>query len=64
MKIEDGNMMRPLYPAVMSVLDRLGLVSDEEKAALDKFIEPPVINDHGREVGVVRPAFELHFVDA
>ena len=60
-KIEDGNMMRPLYPAVMSVLDQLGLLSDEEKAALKQFTEPPVINDHGWTVGSVRPVFRLNF---
>ena len=60
-KIDDGNMYRPLYPAVMSVLDQLGLLTDQEKEALKPFIEPPILNDHGNEVGVVRPAFKLEF---
>jgi L-asparaginase II len=60
-KVEDGNLMRPLNPAVMSVLDQLGLLSDEEKESLKQFIEPVIYNVHNWEVGVVRPAFKLHF---
>ncbi len=60
-KIEDGNMYRPLYPAVMSVLDQLDLLTTKEKEALRGFIEPPVLNDHGQAVGVTRPVFQLAF---
>ncbi len=61
-KIDDGNMQRPLYPVVMSVLDQLGLLSEEEKTALTAFITPPVLNDIGEPIGVTRPAFKLTYV--
>ena len=60
-KIEDGNARRALYPAVMSVLEQLKLLSEEEKRALSPFAEVPVMNDHGQPVGMARPVFRLHF---
>ena len=58
-KIEDGNRFRPLYPVVMSALQQLGLLEDDELLALKQFVMPPVPNDVGIPVGIVRPCFEL-----
>lgn len=57
-KIEDGNY-RALYPAVMSVLKQLNLLTPEEEKALEKFAVPEVRNDLGNTVGVIRPAVQL-----
>ena len=59
-KIGDGNY-RALYPAVMSVLAQLDLLSPEETAALQSFASPDIINDLGRPVGKIRPCFQLTF---
>ena len=61
-KIDDGDYHRPLYPAVMSVLKQLDLLTAEETQALAQFAHPPVMNNLGRQVGEVRPAFALTFV--
>ena len=61
-KIEDGNTRRVLYPVVMSALDQLGLLLEDEKAALAQFLCPPVMNAHHRQVGTVRPAFSLRYI--
>ena len=58
-KIEDGDVFTALYPVVMSTLDQLGLLSDEEKSALKDFSETPLLSDHGTVVGNVRPVFKL-----
>ena len=58
-KIEDGDVFTALYPIVMSTLDQLGLLSDEEKSALKDFSETPLLSDHGTVVGNVRPVFKL-----
>ncbi len=61
-KIEDGNNARALYPVVMSVLDQLKLLSEEESAKLSQFAHADVFNHNKIKVGEVRPAFKLHFV--
>lgn len=58
-KIEDGNY-RALYPAVMSTLIQMDLLSNTEIASLQQFIEPDNINDHGNSVGKISPCFSLH----
>lgn len=60
-KVEDGNLYRPLFCTAMEVLNQLGLLSGEEKEALKLFARPPVLNDHKLVVGEVRPAFKLEF---
>ncbi len=62
-KIEDGNTQRVLYPVVMSVLEQLGMLTEEERAGLTQFIRPAVLNTHRQQVGEVRPAFRLLFPD-
>ena len=59
-KIEDGNY-RALYPAVISTLNQMGLLSEQENEALKRFANPPVINTLGAIVGEIRPAFTLVF---
>lgn len=59
-KIEDGNY-RALYPAVMSVLMQLDLLSGDEIEALRPFIAPDNLNDHGVSVGRISPSFKLDF---
>lgn len=58
-KIEDGEYHRPLYPVVMSVLQQLDLLTQEEAEALKIFAVPPIVNDLGRKVGMTRPAFRM-----
>ena len=58
-KIEDGNY-RALYPAVMSVLTQLHLLSDQEYTALQSFAEPDNTNDLHHVVGKIRPCFTLN----
>lgn len=57
-KIEDGNY-RALYPAVMSVLMQLELLTPQEIEALRSFVAPPNLNDHGQTVGAISPCFCL-----
>lgn len=57
-KIEDGNP-RALYPAVMSVLKQLDLLSEEESAALSHFSSINNENALGNCVGKIAPVFEL-----
>ena len=59
-KIGDGNY-RALYPAVMSVLKQLELLSEEEEKALESFACPDNLNDHGVAIGKIEPAFALKF---
>lgn len=59
-KIGDGNY-RALYPAVMSVLKQLELLSEKEEKALESFACPDNLNDHGVAIGKIEPAFALKF---
>ena len=60
-KVEDGNIYRPLSCAAMEVLNQLGLLSEEENEELRAFAHPAVLNDHKWVVGEVRPALKLEF---
>lgn len=61
-KVEDGSY-RALYPAVMSTLQQLGVLTDDELAALDSFAHPKVMNNRGVQVGAIRPCFTLTYAD-
>jgi L-asparaginase II len=58
LKVEDG-ALRAAEPALLAVLQRLGLLSDEDLAALDGYARPPVRNTRGELVGCVRAEIEL-----
>ncbi len=60
-KMEDG-IFRGLYPVVISVLDQLGLLTEEEKESLKKWAKPEILNIPGTVVGEIRPVFKLHYV--
>jgi len=59
-KIEDGNY-RALYPAVMSTLIQLELLTKQEIESLAPFVAPWNRNDHGVVVGERRANFKLTF---
>jgi L-asparaginase II len=52
-KVEDG-AKRAAEPALVAVLRVLGLLPDEEMAALEMFAQPRIINTRREAVGVVR----------
>jgi L-asparaginase II len=62
-KVADG-AKRGLHPAVVAVLDQLGLLDDGRRRALSAWREPPVRNYRGIETGVVRPVVVLESVAA
>jgi L-asparaginase II len=57
-KVADG-AKRGLHPATVAVLDQLGLLDDEQRAALAPWREPKVRNYRGLVTGVVRPLVVL-----
>jgi L-asparaginase II len=62
LKVEDG-AGRAAESAVVAVLHKLGLLTDDELLAIDRFARPPVLNTRGEQVGVVRPRIELEAVN-
>ncbi len=58
LKIEDGNA-RATGPAAIRVLEKLGLLSREEAAALEPFGRPLITNNRGEVIGVAEAVFEL-----
>lgn len=60
-KIADGSR-RALKPAVIAVLDQLGLLGAEDRAALDPRQDSVLKNYAGLVVGEIRPALELRKV--
>jgi L-asparaginase II len=57
-KVEDGSS-RPLNPAIIQVLDQLGLLSPESRDALKTYWQPTIVNHRKQEVGRIRPVFSL-----
>lgn len=57
-KVEDGST-RASQPALLAVLRTLGLLSDDEMAALARFAEPDILNTRGERVGAVRASVQL-----
>ncbi len=57
-KVFDGSE-RGLYPAVVEVLDQLGVLSAEQKAALADYHHPKNRNRQNLDVGDIRPVFSL-----
>ena len=57
-KVADGSK-RGLFPAVVAVLDQLGLLDPERRARLSALREPTVFNVRGIATGVVRPVVLL-----
>jgi len=58
LKIEDG-ASRPLGPAIIEVLQQLGVLSAAAQGALEPLWRPVIRNHRKQEVGVLRPAFTL-----
>jgi len=54
-KIADGGE-RARSVALLTILDHLGALSDEEKYKLQSHISPKIINSRGLNVGEIRPA--------
>ena len=57
-KVADGSK-RGLFPAVVAVLDQLGLLDSGRRARLAALREPDVSNYRGTPTGVVRPVVVL-----
>lgn len=57
-KIADGNS-RALHPAVIAVLDQLGLLDEARGAALERYRKPAIKNARGTVAGDIRPLFTL-----
>ncbi len=57
-KVADGNR-RGLLPATVAVLDQLGLLDDDQRAALAPWREPVLHNYRGLATGQVRPVVEM-----
>lgn len=57
-KVADGSK-RGLFPAVVAVLEQLGLLDQERRARLSTLREPTVFNVRGTPTGVVRPVVLL-----
>lgn len=59
-KIEDGDAKdRARSPNAIECLRQLGLLDEPEMGLLSPFMNPPVHNRRGEEVGVIRTAFDL-----
>jgi L-asparaginase II len=54
-KVEDG-AQRAQFPAVVRVLQSLGILRTELPPKLEEFLHRPLRNTRGEVVGVVRPA--------
>ena len=57
-KVADG-LKRGLHPAVIAVLEQLGLVDAQARAALDAWRQPPVRNYRGIVTGDVQATVVL-----
>jgi L-asparaginase II len=57
-KIADG-ASRALHTVTCRVLDQLGLLDDQARKALERYIEPPIKNARGTVAGYVRPLVTL-----
>lgn len=62
-KAADGQQ-RGLYPAVVKILDDLGLLEAGERTALAGYHRPPVRHNRGAQVGEVRPVVVLEAAGA
>lgn len=58
LKIEDGQQ-RALNPAIVAILEQLGLMTPEGREALAPYAQPPILNHRKQEVGRIRPVFSL-----
>lgn len=61
-KIADGNA-RAVHPVVLSALRQRGHAFAEFDAGMEGFRRPAIINVMGREVGDIRPSFNLEVVE-
>ncbi|HUF13125.1 MAG TPA: asparaginase [Longimicrobiales bacterium] len=62
LKVEDG-ATRAAGPALVGVLCALGVLTEEEVGALERYAEPDVMNTRRERVGAVRAVVELEAVD-
>jgi L-asparaginase II len=61
-KCSDG-MLTPLMVAFVAVLEQMGWLDDESRAALSSLTPPPMKNSAGVQVGEMRPAVTLRFAN-
>ena len=60
-KIEDGDDHRARPPAVIEALIQLGVLRNNDLAALSAYSPTPITNRRGERVGEARAAFQLEF---
>lgn len=58
LKVEDGGQ-RALNPAIVAILEQLGVLPLTAREALAAYRRPPVLNHRKQEVGWIQPAFAL-----
>jgi L-asparaginase II len=58
LKVEDGSR-RAAEPALIAILQHLGLLTDEESAELDDHAAPAILNTRGERVGMLRSVIRL-----
>jgi L-asparaginase II len=63
-KIEDGDDQRARPPAVIEALVQLGVLRDNDLAALSSYSPIPITNRRGERVGEARAAFQLKIAKA
>jgi L-asparaginase II len=57
-KVADGGR-RAIAPAIVAVLDQLGLLDATRRSALARYAAPAIRNYRGRTTGALRPVVEL-----
>lgn len=63
LKVEDG-ARRALEPALIAVLEQLGLLTHSELSALGAYARPAIRNTRGEEVGALRARIRLELAHA
>jgi L-asparaginase II len=58
LKIDDGNQ-RALGPAVIELLQQLGVLSTSALAQLKNYHHPAILNHRKEQVGELQPSFRL-----
>ncbi|MHB8068546.1 MAG: asparaginase [Desulfobaccales bacterium] len=63
LKIEDGGF-RAVSPAVVAILEQLGVLTPASREALAAYAQPRILNYRKEEVGRIQPAFSLEAVSS
>jgi L-asparaginase II len=58
LKVEDGHQ-RALNPAIIAILEQMGLMTPEAGEKLARYRQPAILNHRKEEVGRIQPVFSL-----